>query len=119
MLSFEMPGDYTFFLGHLISFLIMGSYLTWFTMQIGTGRKDKALHAGISSGLVIILLILFNFIAWPWWLSPVIVMAVGFGKEIVDRMNKKKQLFDWMDIVADLVGVGSVALLYLFSFVLS
>ena len=119
MLSFQTGDGYTFFLGHVFSFVGITAYLYYLGFQFARKKVDKCLHAGISSLLTAALLTLFHFIGWPWWLSPVIVMVVGVGKEIADRLNKKKRLFDWMDIIADAMGTGSVALLYLFSVLLS
>ena len=51
-------------------------------------------------------------------IAPAATMFIGFVKEVIDRINPKKRLFDWMDIVADLIGLGSVTLIYIFSFLL-
>jgi hypothetical protein len=42
-------------------------------------------------------------------------MILGFGKEIWDKLNLKKKKFDWMDILADAVGVVWVSAVYFIS----
>ena len=50
-----------------------------------------------------------------WWVAPALAMILGFGKEIWDKLNLKKKKFDWMDILADAVGVVWVSAVYFIS----
>ena len=119
MLQYVDNGGYTWYFNHLLSFIISCGFLFYLIRCLKIKKKDKILHAVMSAGIVFVLLHLLWFFKWSWWIAPAAAMVVGFGKEIADKLNPKKKLFDWMDIVADLIGMGSVTLVYIFSFLLS
>ena len=117
-LEFNSASGHIFYLNHLISFFITCLSGFIFFYLLNKKKRDKAIHLFVS-GLITYLLFHFCYLVniWMWW-SPIIVLIIGIGKEVVDLFNKKKQLFDFKDIVADLVGILTVSLIYLFSFVL-
>jgi len=113
-----LPGGYTFFLGNLLSFLVIMPVLIWACLCINKKVFDKPLHMLVCGAGTFGLLHLFIFIRWGWWLAPMTIMLVGFTKEFLDLFNPKKKLFDWMDILADVAGCGSITLAYISSFLL-
>ena len=81
-------------------------------------KSDKFLHVAVSAILAIALIWLLPKFNAQWWIAPIMVFAVGLSKEIMDYFNPKKRKFDLMDLFADVVGNGTVSLVYLFSFVM-
>ena len=118
MLQFKADSGHVFYLNHLISFICVMLFGMYLSFKVNKKEWDKVLHCGISFGTTILLLFLFNILGWAWWISPVLVLGAGFTKEVIDRINKKKQLFDWHDIVADLLGVAAPAVTYWLSVIL-
>lgn len=112
-LQFKAASGHVFYLDNLIAFVCITSCLGYMGVMWGKKQNDKLLHCSISAGLTILLTLIFSKLGWLWFIAPAIVLAIGFGKEVIDRFNKKKLLFDWMDIVADTIGVASVAITYL------
>lgn len=118
MLEFESASGHVFYLNHLISCIItfFGGWIFFHFMK--KKKHDKAAHLAISAIITFLLFNLFWLIKiWMWW-SPITVLLIGIGKEVIDRINKKKRLFDLKDILADIAGIIPVSLIYLFSFVL-
>jgi len=109
---------YTWYWNHLVSFGVFVGLLYYLAYSLAKKKSDKVKHAALSAGICFVLLHLMWIVKGPWWVAPVATLAVGFIKEVIDRVNPKKKLFDWMDIVADLIGLGSVTLIYIFSFLL-
>lgn len=60
---------------------------------------DKILHIETSALLVIVLSILF-----PLWLSTLLVVCIGIGKEIYDKHHNGCS--DIKDIYADIIGIA-------------
>jgi len=62
---------------------------------------DKWLHGVVSFMLTVTVLAVAQFFL-PWWVAIACVLVVGLCKELHDI---KTTGFDWMDIVADCVGI--------------
>jgi len=107
----------TFFLNNLVSIVTFGVFVFYFCIMINRKKYDKALHVFISTAATILLIWILGLFTY-WWIAPCVVFLAGVGKEIADKLNPKKKLFDWWDLLADLIGVGWVTVFYLFSFVL-
>jgi hypothetical protein len=116
MLEFKDSSGYVFYLNHLISFCIMGPVLFWTCWLLQKRKIDKVLHITASASLVLLFIGLLPVLKIAWWISPIIVLAIGLGKEIWDYYNPKKRKFDPMDLIADLIGIGTVTIVYLISF---
>lgn len=116
-MEFVSASGHVFYLNHLISAVItfLGGWVFFHYMR---DRKfDKCKHLFVSGLLTFIFFHLcYWFKLWMWW-SPIVALTIGFVKEVIDKFNKKKGLFDWKDIVADFVGIAMISLIYLFSFV--
>ena len=69
-------------------------------------RRDGLLHITVSMLLVIAASVLL-----PVWLSALIVLAIGVGKEIWDKYNGGA--CNWHDIICDIIGlaIGTVIIL--------
>jgi len=118
MLEFKDAAGYVWYFNHLISFIVLSVSFIWACKQSLTGKKDKFLHYIISAGLTLLLIMLFNFVHFHWWISPIFVALVGIGKEIYDKLHPKKHTCDIKDLIADFIGIASVSIFYLCSFVL-
>jgi len=118
MLQVATESGHVWYFNHLISFAVSIAFGYWVCIMVGKGVKDKVLHALISAGITFALLHLFWLIKIPWYWSSIGALLVGFGKEVADRLNKKKRLFDWFDILADIAGVGVVTVIYICSFLM-
>lgn len=110
---------HVFYWNHLLSSLsmIFFGWILWIR-YLKRGRKDKAKHFMISAGLTFIALTILSLLELPWWISMLAVMAVGLGKEVADKLNPKKKLFDWEDVLADFLGMMSIETIYIFSFMM-
>ena len=117
-MDFLSESGHTFYLGHFISAIVtfFGGWVFFYYMK--KKKRDKALHLAVSAAITYVL---FHFCyltkIWMWW-APFAALLIGVIKEFIDLLNKKKQLFDLEDLLADAVGVITVSLIYLFSFVL-
>jgi len=119
MLQFETGSGHVFYLNHVISFVCIMGYAVWTMLKFGRGEKDKFLHITVSSILTFVGLTILELLqVSQWWWVPIGVIALGVLKEIIDRLNKKKQLFDWHDILSDLIGVMGIVSVYIFSFLM-
>lgn len=116
MFEIQMESGHIFYYGHLISFIALAAAM-WYASYIRLTHRDKYLHILVSSTLTII----FFTLLWAlkiinmWYIAPVCTLIIGIAKEIKDKLDKKKQLFDWKDIRADLIGVAWVTIGYIFS----
>lgn len=70
-------------------------------------QSDKQMHALGCYCLTITLLLVLPML----WAAP-IVLAVGFAKEVYDKRHPDKHTADWLDFVADAVGVGLACLAF-------
>jgi len=119
MLEFQQDSGHVLYVNHMISFVITCAYAIYPFRMLYLKKIDKFLHTIISLGIVFVLFHLFALIKILddfWWVCPAVAMLIGFGKEVIDKLNKKKQLFDWEDILADFLGVVAITLVYIFSF---
>ena len=117
MLEFNMDDGSVWLVGNLISLAITAAALYCLYYLINK-QKDKALHMAVSAIMTFLFLsvvCLAGFGQHWWWVAPVAVLMVGVGKEIWDKLNPKKKKFDWMDILADAVGVVWVSAVYFIS----
>lgn len=118
MLQWKAESGHVLYLNHLFAFAAVMVFGTWVCWRINKREYDKVIHAAVCGAITLGGILVFNLMDWGWWIAPIVAMVIGFGKEIADRLNKKKQLFDWKDILADLYGAGVVTLFYLFAKVL-
>jgi len=113
LLQFKAASGHVFFLDNLIAFVIGTAsmmYLCWMTVK---KQYDKIFHCVLSALITFVIGYVLQIIGWPWWIAPIVALTIGFSKEMADKLNKKKQLFDWFDIVADVIGITSVTIPYL------
>ena len=119
MLEFQTANGGVWCIDNLISFIVVLGYFFTMSWLYRKGKKDKVLHSAMSAVLTFVLL---NLVAALnnslWWLAPISILMVGLVKEIIDRLNKAKRLFDPRDLLADLLGVAMPTLVYIFSFLL-
>ena len=92
--------------------------LIWACKQGLTGHKDKFLHVAVSAGLTLLFIWLLSFIHIAWWFAPIITLLIGISKEIYDYFHPKTHTCDIKDLMADALGIASVTIFYLCSFVL-
>lgn len=118
MLQFTDGAGYTWYFNHLISFVALTAALLWACKQELTGHKDKFLHVGVSAGLTLLFIWLLPFIHVAWWWAPIITLLIGAGKEVWDYFHPKAHTCDLKDFMADAIGVGSIAIFYLCSFIM-
>jgi hypothetical protein len=104
-------------LDNLISLLVAIGAMYYICYR-EANQKDKAAHAALSALTVLGALILLHMadLKAYWWMAPVVGILMGFGKEIWDKINPKKRLFDWRDIGADMIGVVWITTVYFLSF---
>ena len=69
-------------------------------------RRDGLLHITVSMLLVIAISVLL-----PVWLSALIALAIGIGKEILDKYNGGA--CNWHDIICDCIGLATGTLITL------
>lgn len=62
-------------------------------------REDKLKHIVVSA-IIAVALNLFL----PWWVTGLITLAIGVGKEVYDKVSGKGHP-EWKDLAADLVGI--------------
>lgn len=122
MLQYTSSDGYTFYLNHLISFLVCFPILFWAckkTIIGGKENKETFLHVAISALLTVIFIKLFIWLKIFWWISPITVFVIGLTKEIRDNImfrystELKKSL---NDMLANILGIIAVSVLYFFSF---
>ena len=115
-MQIESASGHVFYLNHLISFVItfLGGWLFFYYLK--NKMKDKILHFVISGFLTFICFHICYFLNFLMIYSPVFVLCIGIIKEFVDKFNKKKKLFDFYDLIANVSGISVVSLVYLFSF---
>jgi hypothetical protein len=118
MLQFQDSAGYTWYINHLISFIVLTAALLWACKQELSGHKDKFLHVTVSAGLTLIFIWLLPYIHIAWWFAPIIIFLIGLSKEIYDRFHPKKHTCDIKDVMADCIGISAVTIFYLFSFVM-
>jgi hypothetical protein len=119
MLQYIDGAGYTWYFNHLISSIVVMATLIWTCKQSMTGHKDKFMHVAVSAGLTLLFIRFLPFIHVVWWWSPIITLSIGIGKEIYDYFHPKTHTCDIKDFMADAIGVGSVTIVYLCSFVLA
>lgn len=112
IMQFDTGSGHIFMLDNLIAFIVFSGYIIWITIHNTPGKRDKIKHTLISSALTGIFLIPLALLK-VWWIAPILAIAIGVGKEIMDKLNPKKKLFDWMDIVADAIGIVAVVIPYI------
>ena len=61
--------------------------------------EDKLKHIVVSA-IIAVALNLFL----PWWVTGLITLAIGVGKEVYDKVSGKGHP-EWEDLAADLVGI--------------
>lgn len=61
--------------------------------------EDKLKHIVVSAIIVVALSLVL-----PKWISAVITLSIGIGKEVHDKVSKKG-CAEWKDIVCDLIGI--------------
>lgn len=61
--------------------------------------EDKLKHI-VASAIIAVALNLFL----PWWAAGLITLAIGVGKEVNDKVSKQG-CAEWVDLVADVVGI--------------
>ena len=61
--------------------------------------EDKLKHIVVSA-IIAVTLNLFL----PWWVAATLTLAIGVGKEVYDKVSGKGHA-EWMDLLADLVGI--------------
>jgi hypothetical protein len=95
-------------------------FLVPFFLYIKKKEMDKVKHYAISALFTLVLLNLIHIADFklPWWVAPLAVFILGVLKEVVDKINPKKRLFDTKDILADSLGIMLVTSVYIFSFLL-
>jgi len=116
-LQFESASGHVFYLNHLISafFTFCGGWAFFYFLR--KNMRDKAIHLAVCAAITFGCLHLFSFIdVIAWWWAPIVAIVVGIAKEFFDL--KKKGLFDFVDIVADFIGIVTVTLIYICSFLL-
>jgi Fe2+ transport system protein B len=119
MLQFVDAGGYTWYINHLISFIVLTATLIWACKQSLTGHKDKFLHTAVSALITLIFIWFFNRMGINWWVSPIIALSIGVAKEIWDYFHPKTHTCDIKDLGADFIGVASVAVFYWCSFIMA
>ena len=117
MLEYKLADGSIFLLGNLFTLVATVGALYYICYKIPT-QIDKAEHASLSAAIVIVSLVILTLagVKSYWWVAPLIGLAAGFGKEIWDKLNPKKKLFDWKDILADVIGVSWITVVYFMSF---
>jgi hypothetical protein len=118
MLQYIDGAGYTWYFNHLISAIVVMATLIWTCKQGLSGHKDKFLHVVVSAGLTLLFIWLLPLIHVAWWFSAIIVLLIGAGKEVYDYFHPKTHTCDIKDFMADAIGVGSVIIFYLCSFIL-
>lgn len=117
-LQYTFSDGHVLYLNNFIGFIAIAGLMVYICAMFNSKRIDKALHSGISAGLTILSIWILTVVGWPWWVGPIVVFLIGLGKEIVDRLNTKKRLFDPYDLMADIVGTISITVGYVFGWVL-
>jgi len=118
MLEFKDSAGFVWYFNHLISFMVLTIITTWACKQTVTGHPDKFFHTLVSGILTVLFIIIFNGVHVAWWISPIVVLLIGIGKEVYDYFHPKKQTCDIKDFLADFLGVLAVTTVYFFSWVM-
>jgi len=118
MLQFQDSAGYTWYINHLISFLVITISFVWACKQGLTGHKDKFLHYSVSAGITLFFIWFLPFVHIAWWWSPIITFLIGIVKEGYDYFHPKTHTCDIKDLVADTIGIAAFTIFYLCSFVL-
>lgn len=118
MLQFQDGAGYTWYLNHLISFVVLSVALFWACKQLLTGHKDKFLHIMVSAVLTMIFIWCCLLFKVSWWISPIVVVLIGVGKEIYDRFYPRTHTCDIKDFLADSIGIVAITVFYFCSFVI-
>lgn len=79
-------------------------------------QLDKQLHMAVCFGLTmalgyLLLMPLSLLVAVA--LAALVVLAVGFGKEVYDKQHPLTHTADWLDFLADAIGVAAASLVLL------
>lgn len=61
--------------------------------------EDKLKHIVVSA----IIAVALNLIL-PWWVTGILTLCVGIGKEVYDKVSGKGHP-EWEDLLADIVGI--------------
>lgn len=61
--------------------------------------NDKLKHALVSAAIAAILSLFLS-----WWGAALITLAIGIGKEVYDKVSGKG-CAEWLDLLADVVGI--------------
>lgn len=119
MLQITDGSGYTWYFNNLISFIVITAALIWACKEDLTGHKDKFLHVSVSACITVLFIWILPLFHIAWWVSPIIALLIGIGKEIYDYFHPKTHTCDIHDIMADCVGIIAITTLYLFSFVMA
>lgn len=115
MLEFEAASGHVFYLNTLIIFIAVVGAMGYLMTKFVSKQWDKILHLGVSILLAAVGCWICETIGWYWWIGAMAAWLVGLGKEIADKLNKKKKLFDKEDLLADSIGVAIILIWNIFS----
>lgn len=123
-LQFVDKEGYTWYLNHLISFLVCSPILFWAcrkTIIGGHANKEQFLHTAVSALLTVLFIkgLLLLHCDDLWWIGPALAFALGLGKEIRDNImfpHKTELKKSLNDLFANFLGILGVSVLYFFSF---
>ena len=118
MLQFTDSAGYTWYINHLISFIVLSVSFTWACRENLLGRHDKFLHYSVSFGITLLLIWFLPYFHIAWWWSPIAAFGVGVAKEIYDFFHPKTHTCDIKDLMADCIGIIAMTSLYFFSWVM-
>jgi hypothetical protein len=118
MLQFVDSQGYTWYINHLISFIVLTTTFVWACKQQWTGQKDKFVHYMVSAAMTIVFIWICLFIKIPWWIAPIAALLVGAGKEVYDYFHPKTHKCDILDFRADFLGVLAITTLYFCSWIM-
>lgn len=77
----------------------MNRVLEFLKKSYGWVRPDGLLHICVCA-------IIMAFLGWirPLWIPALITLAIGFGKEVYDKVTDTG-LAEWHDIICDAIGI--------------
>lgn len=100
-------GGFIWFMFHV--FRVKGFNGIWKIML--KVAKDKHWHYhGCYWGFAILIIADLIFDLWRW-VPITIIQSLAFGKEAYDLKIGKEKKWDWMDLIADQIGIGLAWLL--------